>query len=134
VARGRAVYRGSANVHDTQSWATALQPHLGPGRPNLNDTLAAFGLPTNDARDKMMYRANPRFWATRPLTQQMVQWASADASSVWALFHKQLAASASAPPAVTKRCKDASTERLNLVRALRCRGMPRTCALECSHD
>jgi exonuclease 3'-5' domain-containing protein 1 len=75
------------NVHDTSCWHAALVPD-GVDK-NLNDTLSAYGLAPNKARNGSVYRTNPEFWATRPLTQAMVEWASGDVTSMFALYHCQ---------------------------------------------
>ena len=75
-----------ANVHDTSCWHNVLQ---GGVDKNLNDTLSANGLAPNEMRDGSVYRTNPRFWATRPLTPAMVEWASGDVASMFALHLRQ---------------------------------------------
>lgn len=77
-----------ANVHDTSVWHAEL--FSSPDK-NLNDTLSASGLAPNEARDGSVYRNDPSFWATRPLTATMVDWASGDVSSMFSLQQSQLA-------------------------------------------
>ncbi|KAL7467684.1 hypothetical protein ACHAXS_007926 [Conticribra weissflogii] len=74
------------NVHDTSCYQTVLTG----GQKNLNDTLACNGIRTNSHRDKSVYKRNPRFWATRPLTNQMIEWASADVDKLFKLSQIQL--------------------------------------------
>lgn len=76
-----------ANVHDTSCWH-----HVITGRPdmNLNDTLNQMGLQPNATRDKGVYDRNHAFWATRPMTPQMIEWASGDLESLFALQEQQL--------------------------------------------
>lgn len=76
-----------ANVHDTQSYHTAFssQPDV-----NLNDTLQSYGLRPNDARDKGVYDRNHAFWAERPMTATMIEWAAGDLGSLFALRERQL--------------------------------------------
>lgn len=71
-----------AQVHDTSCWMTATS---GRGQSNLNDTLDYYRLATNAARDGSVYKENHAFWATRPLTAQMVEWASGDVRSMFEL-------------------------------------------------
>eukprot|EP00808_Paulinella_micropora_P015647 g19461.t1 len=65
---------------------------LRPGaiNPGLNTSLSAFGCPINDARDPNMYKINPSFWRTRPLTHQMRMWASSDVNLLFVLYMKQI--------------------------------------------
>mmetsp|Transcript_13999 Transcript_13999/g.29510 ORF Transcript_13999/g.29510 Transcript_13999/m.29510 type:complete len:162 (+) Transcript_13999:1177-1662(+) len=74
------------NSHDTSCYETVLTG----GRKNLNDTLACNGIKTNSQRDKSVYKRNPRFWATRPLTNQMIEWASSDDDKLFKLSQIQL--------------------------------------------
>ena len=77
-----------ANVHDTSCWATAT---LRIDRLlNLNKTLVEFGLVANTSRDGSVYADNHRFWASRPLTTQMIEWASGDVGSMFELQERQL--------------------------------------------
>ena len=64
------------NVHDTQVCHQLRFPNS--SRLSLNDTLSYYGLPLNTARDKDVYKTQNRVWLKRPLTDRMVQWASAD--------------------------------------------------------
>ena len=75
------------NVHDTSCWHATL---TGSVDKNLNDTLRANGIAPNENRNKSVYRTNPRFWATRPLTPSMVAWASGDVKSMFALHRRQM--------------------------------------------
>lgn len=75
------------NVHDTSCWHNAI---TGEADKNLNDTLNHYGLPPNTVRDRQVYDRNHAFWATRPLTRQMIEWASGDLLSIFALQEKQL--------------------------------------------
>lgn len=74
------------NVHDTSCYQTVLTG----GQKNLNDTLACNGIKTNSHRDKSVYKRNPRFWATRPLAEQMIEWASSDVNKLFKLSQIQL--------------------------------------------
>jgi hypothetical protein len=44
----------------------------------LNETLTYYGFEKNETRDKSIYRVDPNFWAKRPLTPKMIEWASSD--------------------------------------------------------
>jgi ribonuclease D len=74
------------NVHDTSCWHAGL---TGLADKNLNDTLAHNGLQVNRARDSSVYKRNPAFWATRPLTPQMVAWAAGDVQCMFGLYAAQ---------------------------------------------
>jgi DNA polymerase I-like protein with 3'-5' exonuclease and polymerase domains len=76
-----------ANVFDTQVWHLLAK---GGRRKNLNDTLVAYNLPTNAGRyGKSIYDKNPNFWKDRPLTIEMIQYASKDVFQLFEL-RKQL--------------------------------------------
>ena len=77
------------NVHDTSSWNAAIS---GTVDANLNDTLAANLLMENKARDPDMYKINRAFWAVRPLTRKMIDWAAGDIESMFDLHRAQTAA------------------------------------------
>ena len=71
------------NIHDTSCFH-------GTSDIGLNDLLAYHGLSPNVTRDGSVYGANPKFWATRPMTSQMKQWASADVEKLLLLADRQL--------------------------------------------
>jgi len=73
-------------VHDTQICDSILR---GMGQKNLNDTLLGNGIPCNLSRDQNVYKMNPAFWATRPMTERMIEWASGDVASLFQLYDKQ---------------------------------------------
>ena len=77
------------NIHDTSCFHHVI---FGKEDRNLNDVLSANGLKSNAARDTSVYRRNPAFWATRPLTRQMIDWASSDVDKLLELASMQLAA------------------------------------------
>jgi 3'-5' exonuclease len=79
-----------AAIHDTQAYQMMLRPTGDSRGLNLNSTLQQFGCPVNNIRDANVYKANPAFWATRPLTQQMVQWAAGDVAALHMLRCQQL--------------------------------------------
>jgi hypothetical protein len=75
-----------AGIHDTQCWDSVLYH----GRElNLNKTLSYYSCTINVVRDSSIYDENFRFWATRPMTKQMKEWASADVKSLFELSTKQ---------------------------------------------
>ena len=76
------------NVHDTSCFHTVIS---GLEDKNLNDCLYANGLSENTVRDKSIYRRNPSFWATRPLTSQMLDWTASDVDKLLKLADKQAA-------------------------------------------
>lgn len=73
------------NVHDTQAWDSILKR----ATRNLNQTLLAYGCEENEARSGDVYRTNSSFWATRPLTTQMISWSSGDVTKLFQLFDAQ---------------------------------------------
>lgn len=75
------------NVHDT----SAFHDFIGYEKnKNLNDTLSYYGIRVNVERDKSVYQSNPNFWATRPLTKKMIDWASSDVDKLFQLAERQL--------------------------------------------
>ena len=98
------------NVHDT----SAFHDFIGfEKNKNLNDTLGYYGICVNVERDKAVYKSNPNFWATRPLTQKMIDWASADVDKLFQLADKQLEriSSSSKSSAIEKSTVYAGTAR-----------------------
>lgn len=98
------------NIHDTSCFhyvITSMEDK------NLNDVLRFNGISTNAARDNSVYRVNPAFWATRPLTPQMVDWASADVDKLFDLASKQLdrISGTSKPRAIAKSAEFACAAR-----------------------
>ena len=57
----------------------------------LNSVLSTNGLESNIVRDNSVYNTNHAFWATRPLTATMVEWASGDVGLLLQLYVKQKA-------------------------------------------
>jgi DNA polymerase I-like protein with 3'-5' exonuclease and polymerase domains len=95
------------NVHDTQVWEKITTS--APRGLNLNDTLSKNGCKPNTFRDGSVYKTNPKFWMTRPLTQKMIDWAAEDVASLFVLQSKQVAKAKN-----IARCKLASEEALNI--------------------
>lgn len=94
-------------VHDTACWHSAV---TGQPDTNLNDTLSHNGLPANAARDKNIYSHNHAFWATRPLTDVMVEWAAGDLLSLFALRDAQMDAATDESAAVAARAQENNIE------------------------
>jgi exonuclease 3'-5' domain-containing protein 1 len=100
-----------ANVHDTSCWVSAtfsLSKRL-----NLNDTLEKYGLQVNTARDGDVYTTNKAFWVARPLTVQMIEWASGDVRDMLELQRRQIERATST---VKGKAEAASFESLAAVR------------------
>ena len=76
------------NVHDTQCFHKHI--YFSEKLSNLNDTLAINDIPINVVRDSDVYKQNPRFWATRPVTDKMKRWASGDVNKLFQLADMQL--------------------------------------------
>lgn len=75
------------NVHDTSCFHRVI---TGEGFKNLNYVLGYNGLPSNVVRDNDVYETNPAFWATRPLTGMMVDWASSDVDMLLTVATRQI--------------------------------------------
>jgi len=73
------------NVFDTVVWNAAISKDS--VFMNLNKTLEAFGCTTNENRDSTtnIYKDNPNFWATRPVTSHMLAYAGGDVSVLFDL-------------------------------------------------
>ena len=74
------------NVHDTSCYNRVITARESI---NLNDLLAQHDINRNVARSKDIYKLNPKFWATRPMTPNMKTWASGDVSNLLLLAAKQ---------------------------------------------
>ena len=75
------------NVHDTSCFHDEI---TGREHENLNNVLMHNGVEQNHTRDTNIYNVNPAFWASRPLTQNMIDWASSDVDRLFELATKQL--------------------------------------------
>jgi len=84
---------------------------------SLNDTLSHHGLSQNVVRDSSVYKINNAFWATRPLTSQMVEWASGDVQCMFELYKCQLE---TASPHVKQLGDQMSQDFLSGVRSSKC--------------
>lgn len=80
-----------AHTHDTACWHEVI---TGRSSQSLNTVLVHNGIGGNVTRDASVYAVNPAFWATRPLTARMIQWASGDVLAMFALYKKQVDAAA----------------------------------------
>ena len=74
------------NVHDTAIWHSLI---TGVEDTSLNTVLQHNGIRTNVQRDKSVYQSNHAFWAARPLTNQMIEWASGDVSKLIDVYNIQ---------------------------------------------
>lgn len=77
------------NVHDTSCWHHVLH---GVEDANLNAVLKSNGLKENKKRDASVYNNNHEFWKQRPLTQQMIEWASGDIQGLFKVYDLQTSA------------------------------------------
>ncbi len=101
-----------SNVHDTQAWDLVLN-----GREeNLNRTLIRNNCTPNAERDRNVYQINHRFWAQRPLTELMIDWASGDVGCLFELYDAQVrhVRDSDYDGTVEARCETLSNERLFL--------------------
>jgi hypothetical protein len=73
------------NIHDTSAFHEDVRENA-----PLNELLVHYCLEGNDVRDSGVYRENPQFWATRPLTEQMIQWASGDVMQLLTVADRQV--------------------------------------------
>jgi exonuclease 3'-5' domain-containing protein 1 len=110
-----------ASVFDTSIYHMNVERE--ERRANLNTALNAFSCALNPHRDDTcnMYRLNPNFWAVRPLTASMVQYASKDVSSLFELREKILA----------KAALTMSPHELSLVAAQSEQAVDEFCAMKC---
>eukprot|EP00934_Nitzschia_sp_Nitz4_P008557 Nitzschia sp. Nitz4//scaffold108_size72880//26120//26963//NITZ4_005812-RA/size72880-processed-gene-0.50-mRNA-1//-1//CDS//3329532660//8547//frame0 len=113
------------NVHDSSCYQYVIS---GASNVSLNDTLRLYGIEVNDVRDKSVYKGNPAFWATRPLTSKMTSWASGDVDKLLALASKQVARLEARGESSVERAKKASkaattlAAHMKLARKLYCKG------------
>ena len=75
------------NVHDTSCFRAEI---TGREDENLNNVLMQNGIEQNHTRGTYVYKVNPAFCASRPLTQKIIDWASADVDRLFELATKQL--------------------------------------------
>lgn len=91
------------NVHDTSCWHLKL---TGKVDSNLNTVLTENSIRPNVQRDSSVYAQNHAFWATRPLTPTMVEWAVGDIHGIFQLHARQIAASTPACALEAKALSD----------------------------
>jgi len=107
-----------SKVHDTSCWHFVI---TGFEDQNLNNTLTQNGLKPNMARHSDVYKTNPAFWDTRPLTAPMLEWAKGDLCALFQLQDKQLkkvaAMPASAQAAQELKANMASQEHCDFARS-----------------
>lgn len=73
------------NVFDTQIWDV----YVSGSKRGLNDTLRGYGLPVNSNRvGNSLYVRQPEFWKKRPLTDEMIEYASNDIFHLFNLRQK----------------------------------------------
>ena len=75
------------NVHDTSCFHHVI---TGQEETGLNDVLQYNVIRTNESRDSHIYRNDPSFWARRPLSRNMIEWASSDVDKLVQLSLTQL--------------------------------------------
>ena len=75
------------NVHDTSCFHYVI---TGLEDKSLNDVLKYNNFPINSRRDKSIYKRNPSFWATRPISKDMIDWATSDVDKMYSLALMQL--------------------------------------------
>ena len=109
------------DIHDTSCFHEVI---TGSQNSGLNDVLTYNGIGANTQRDKSVYKYNPRFWASRPLTQRMIEWASADVDKLLLLAEKQLSAVSESKKVEAVKKSEAfatSTLKMNVCTGLRVR-------------
>jgi len=107
-----------SKVHDTSCWHFVI---TGLEDQNLNNTLTKNGLQPNMVRKSDDYDTNHAFWAIRPLTALMLEWAEGDLRPLFQLQDKQLekvaAMPASAQAAQELKANMASQEHCDFARS-----------------
>ena len=101
-----------ANIHDTSCFHTVL---TGRNEINLNDLLAYHKIEVNAVRDGNVYKQNHAYWAERPLTDRMIEWASNDVLKLFQVYdvQKQLAVDTGKMPACLEMCEKYRTFAVN---------------------
>ncbi|KAL7523973.1 hypothetical protein ACHAXR_000385, partial [Thalassiosira sp. AJA248-18] len=75
------------NVHDTSCFHDLIA-HT--EYKSLNDVLLFNDISLNSVRDNSVYKYDPSFWSKRPLTKNMIDWASSDVDKLFILADAQL--------------------------------------------
>jgi exonuclease 3'-5' domain-containing protein 1 len=104
------------NVHDISCFHAVI---TGREDKNLNDVLSYNGIEENAIRDKSIYRRNPAFWATRPLTKMMIEWASSDVDKLLIGASKQVDAVERFGGKRMEEAQNKSTEYTTVVRNMK---------------
>ncbi|KAJ1472042.1 ribonuclease H-like domain-containing protein [Baffinella frigidus] len=97
------------NVHDTQAWHIA---RYGAGHLSLNTVLGNYTIDSNVVRDSSVYKTNEAFWATRPLTDVMIEWASGDVKSLFRLREAQTSNSEEAVATLGAEASEANLQKM----------------------
>lgn len=95
-------------VHDTACWQQAVCSTT--QNASLNSVLEFYGLARNAGRDATVYERFEDFWGQRPLTMQMVEWASGDTRELLGVYSRQLDRASDAAALRAKRASDAYLE------------------------
>ena len=100
------------NIHDTSCFHTVL---TGRNEISLNNLLAHHKIEVNAVRNGDVYKENHAFWAERPLTDRMIEWASNDVLKLFEVYdlQKQLAVDTGKMPACLEMCEKYRTFDLN---------------------
>jgi exonuclease 3'-5' domain-containing protein 1 len=75
------------HVHDTSVYHYVI---TGQQDKSLNDVLVYNRIEANEHRDKSVYQRNHKFWAHRPLSSTMIDWATSDVDKLIDLAQNQL--------------------------------------------
>lgn len=74
------------NMHDTSCCHSVI---TGREDESLNDLLSHNRISEIEMRDKSVYKINPAYWATRPITTTMIEWAASDVDKLLLLATMQ---------------------------------------------
>ena len=102
-----------AHVHDTSAWHYRLRRQKDA---SLNLVLESNGMRPNVVRDSGVYLKNKAYWATRPMSKRMIEWAQGDVSSMFQLYAIQVG---QASPQVTEEANSWSQRHLDMARDAR---------------
>jgi exonuclease 3'-5' domain-containing protein 1 len=75
------------NVHDTSCFHNEI---TGEYLKSLNYVLSRNGVRFNIVRANNVYKIDPDFWKTRPLTKMMIDWASSDVAKLFDVAWRQV--------------------------------------------
>jgi hypothetical protein len=99
-----------SNVHDTSCWHYTI---TGSEWDGLNRVLSVNGIKENANHDNSVYKKDHTFWATRPLTAQMIERAVGDVTRMFELRASQTSKSS---PKIDMEAKALSDAYLNAAR------------------